>query len=209
MNAREAVNTPHIRLLRHIPKRIFSAVLTALGAPLRAPSQLVPCDVIVVLGNQLLADDAPSWALVRRVQRGVDLLRQGFSQSGAMILSGGRTGSAIAAEAEIMRNLIADPLQENELLLETESSTTFENALHCQRMMATRGWQSAIVVTSPYHVHRAVEQFSSLGIRTTGVEAFPPQDYPVKNHRRALVHEYGSRLRSLRRTVRGRTKAGR
>ncbi|MBC7346985.1 MAG: YdcF family protein [Clostridia bacterium] len=41
-----------------------------------------------------------------------------------------------------------------DVVLERRAASTYENAVHSLEILKERGWHSAIVVTSPYHLRR-------------------------------------------------------
>jgi uncharacterized SAM-binding protein YcdF (DUF218 family) len=123
-------------------------------------------DVIIVLGAALRPDGSPSPALERRVVRGVRAFREGLA--GHLLLSGGAVRHP-TPEAEAMARLaLALGVPPESLVLEDRSRNTFENALHCGREMAERGWRQAAVVTDSFHMARALFVFRKLGIPAIG-----------------------------------------
>ncbi len=134
-------------------------------------------DVIVVLGAAVGPAGGPSAALRRRVAEGVRRLEAGAAP--VLLLSGGKgggAGSGVPAEAEVMRDLalaagVAAGVAEARLVLETDSRSTLENARHSARIMAARGWSSALVVTDTVHLPRALLAFRAAGIEAHGAAA--------------------------------------
>lgn len=41
-------------------------------------------------------------------------------------------------------------------MLERRAASTYENSVHSLEILKERGWHSAIVVTSPYHLRRTL-----------------------------------------------------
>ena len=57
---------------------------------------------------------------------------------------------------------------EDRILVETEASTTFENARRSADIMRRHGWTHAVVVTDIMHIPRALLAFRGVGVRATG-----------------------------------------
>ncbi len=99
---------------------------------------------------------------VRRLEAG---------QAPVLLLSGGK-GDGGPAEARVMADLaLAAGVAEARLVLETDSRSTLENARHSARIMAARGWSSALVVTDTVHLPRALLAFRAAGIEAKGAAA--------------------------------------
>jgi uncharacterized SAM-binding protein YcdF (DUF218 family) len=123
-------------------------------------------DVIVVLGAALRPDGRPSPTVVRRVRHAMRLLRE--RRADRLLLSGG-VGRHPPAEAHAMRGLAlhagAPP---DALLLDDESTSTWENARNSARIMRAHGWTRALVVTDAYHLRRALFAFWAWGVDAAG-----------------------------------------
>jgi uncharacterized SAM-binding protein YcdF (DUF218 family) len=120
-------------------------------------------DVIVVLGAGLDRRGRPGYALTRRANRGAALYHAGIAP--VVICTGGITGKAPRSEASACGELLrARGVPERAIVLEEQSRSTEENALHTQRIMAAKGWQTAVIVSDSFHVLRANWLFSLAGI---------------------------------------------
>lgn len=125
-------------------------------------------DAIVVLGASGRGRE-PSPALVRRVRHGVDAFRQGRGQF--LVFSGGAPRQPIA-EAAWMRALALEAgIAESAIVVEDKSTRTLENAAFTARLMARRGLASALLVTDPFHLPRALYAFRRAGIAAVGSPA--------------------------------------
>lgn len=126
------------------------------------PRAVDPYDVAIILGARILADGRPSPAMIRRVERGVALLRQGRAR--ALLMSGGVTGGDIA-EAVLMRGLAlaagADP---EAVHVEDRARDTIQNALFSAVLVRARGWRRLAVVTDSFHVPRVSYIFRRFGL---------------------------------------------
>lgn len=126
-------------------------------------------DAIVVLGTRVLAGGRPSPALARRIDHAVRLYHEGLA--GHLLLSGG-PGAEPPAEAEVMRALAMEAgVPAGCILLETGSTSTFENALMSAALLHERRWSRVLVVSDGYHLPRALFVFRRLGVRARGSAA--------------------------------------
>ncbi len=116
----------------------------------------VTADVGIVLGATLW-NNAPSPGLRERLDLGLELFRSGAFKS--FIVTGGLDDNgATLTEAEGMRNyLIAQGVPESSILLDSESSSTYENLLFAQDIMESQDWNTAVILTHDYHGSRAAD----------------------------------------------------
>lgn len=148
------------------------------------PSPTPSFDVIVVLGAAVRAGGRPSRALARRVERGVELFHAG--EAGALLLSGGGAPS----EASVMRALAVEAgVPEASIVLEEASMSTLENAINSAPIMAERGWESALLVSDPFHLPRGLLAFRSVGVRARGRRVRGLWHGPFRSWWRFLAYE--------------------
>ena len=83
------------------------------------------------------------------------------------------------AEAEIARRvLVSLGVPEKDILVETKSVNTTQNARFSAEILEEKGFHQPILVTSAFHMKRAV-----LNFETVGVPVVPyPTDYMVSHH---------------------------
>ena len=119
-------------------------------------------DVGIVLGSKVMPDGAPSDRLRARLDRSVELYRQGAFRQ--IIVSGG-TGKEGFSEAKIMASYLAgQQIPRSALILDEHGDTTEATAIHSAAIMKARGLNSALVVTQYFHVTR-----SSFALRHAGI----------------------------------------
>ncbi len=113
-------------------------------------------DVQDVEGEGTLASNAAGRLLTAvRLQRLLNL---------PIILSGGQVYSDSGKEAEISgRILKAFGVPEEKILLETKSVNTTQNAIFSAEIMRNKNFNKPLVVTSAFHMRRAVLNFSRQG----------------------------------------------
>ena len=131
----------------------FAAFVTAIHIAGRQDSTS-PADVIIVLGAGLRPDGRPGPALTRRSLQAADVWRAGIAPS--VICAGGQAESFPRSEADACREILQiQGLPPSAILLDDKSRSTEENALFSSRLMAERGWTSAVLVSDSYHMLRA------------------------------------------------------
>ena len=140
-------------------------------------------DVILVLGAAVYPGEQPSPALHARTRTGIDLYQNGYAQR--LILSGG-LGGYPPSEAEVMRRIaLGMGVPEEAIFLEEQSHSTLENFENSARIMAEHGWDSALVVSDPYHMYRACRVGRDAGLTVYPV---PAADSPTWTIRRLRAY---------------------
>ncbi len=142
-----ALGTAYV-LLFHTPLVWWAA------EPLRLASPPQPADAIVVFAGGAGESGQAGGGYQERVKQAVDLYRAGYAPR--MIFSTGFVSVAFQ-EGEIMRGLaMANGVPSDAILLETHAANTFENVTRSKQILDDHGWRSALVVSSPYHMRRAM-----------------------------------------------------
>lgn len=137
-------------------------------------------DVIIVLGAQVKEDGTPSVALERRLTAALESYRQDRQ---LIIVCGAQGGNEPRPEGDVMRDwLLARGVPDEDVVAETESFNTRENLTHAKAIMEERGLREALVVTSDYHVARALVLCRQVGIAATGKGSPSKPEYFIKNH---------------------------
>lgn len=131
-------------------------------------------DCIIVLGARVWPDGRMSTTLLNRCERALELWQEGRAPK--IIVCGGRGGDEPAAEGVVMRDwLVNAGVTAENVIAETESVNTSENLRNARAIMEAQGWQSAIVVTSDYHIQRALWIARDEGVQATGAAAPSPE----------------------------------
>ncbi len=171
----------------------FAAFLTAIHVA-GTQDNTRPADVIIALGAGLRPDGRPGPALTRRSLRAADLWRGGIAP--AVICAGGQAESFPRSEADACREILRNQgLPPSAILLEDNSRSTEENALFSSRLMAERGWTSAVLVSDSYHMLRAGWLFTQREVEayTSPVPAkriHHPHSYPYSLLREFLAFHW-------------------
>ena len=137
-------------------------------------------DVIIVLGAQVKEDGTPSVALTRRLTAALESYRE---KPQVIIVCGAKGGNEPRAEGDVMRDwLLEQGVPAEDVIGETASFNTRQNLEYAKAMMEHRGLSQALVVTSDYHVARALELCRQVGISATGKGSPSKPEYFIKNH---------------------------
>jgi vancomycin permeability regulator SanA len=119
-------------------------------------------DLGVVLGNTVYPDGTPSPRLAARLDRALELYREGIFH---LVLVSGATGKEGQDEALVMRDyLLQRGVPTADVLVDSNGDSTFATAANTHKLMQQRGLQSAVVISQYFHVPRA-----RLALRRFGV----------------------------------------
>lgn len=137
-------------------------------------------DVIIVLGAQVKPDGTPSEALRRRLTAALEAYRE---KQQIIIVCGAQGANEPRAEGDVMRDwLLEQGVPAEDVIGETASFNTRQNLEYAKAMMEHRELSQALVVTSDYHVARALELCRQVGISATGKGSPSKPEYFIKNH---------------------------
>src|SRR5690606_34546869 len=166
---------------------VFRAIGAAVGTlPNPLPALIGPQTGIVVLGYGLLPDGALPPELVNRLTAAwIQAVAAPFSP---IVVTGGNPQNGIT-EAEAMRDwLVGRGIPASRIHVENRAGSTVQNALFSTRLLRNVGADSAVVVTSPNHIRRAVADFIVAGTHVVGamtsleqlVSQLPPPARPAQ-----------------------------
>lgn len=110
-------------------------------------------DAIIILGFPASEDGTPSPIMRERVIKAAELFKN--RRAGHIICSGGSVYNKYT-EAEVMAGYARSlGIPESCMIKEDKSRNTFENIKNSAEIMRNRGWTSAMIVTSPWHLRRS------------------------------------------------------
>ena len=125
-------------------------------------TETVSADVAIVLGAAVY-DDQPSPVLCERVNHAVWLYHEGRVDK--LIFTGGRSQEDSLSEAAAARQLAIDQqVPPQDIYIEERSRITEENLSGAARLMSEHHLSSAIVVSDPLHMRRAMRIGQDLGL---------------------------------------------
>lgn len=138
---------------------------------------------VVVLGGGAIARSpaegyttAPTADMLKRLVHAVRIRKALGADGGLLVISGGTVYKREGAEPEAAaakRVAAALGIPERQILAETSSRNTYENAAETRKLLPKT--ESIILVTSAYHMTRSVQCFEAHGFTVTPA----PGDYKV------------------------------
>lgn len=139
-------------------------------------------DVIIVLGAQVKPNGVPSVALERRLTLALETYLETPQK---IIVCGARGGDEPATEASVMCAwLLERGVNAADVLQEDKSFNTRENLENAKAMMEAQGLSEALIITSDYHVARALSLCADIGLEATGKGSPSKPEYFIKNYLR-------------------------
>lgn len=122
-------------------------------------------DYIIVLGAGIKGEQVPP-LLASRIDQGIEILKK--NPKALLIMSGGQGKGEDIPEGEAMaRYAINKGIDESKIIIEDKSTNTKENLLFSSKLMTKESPRVGLVTTS-YHVFRALIIAKDLGIRCIG-----------------------------------------
>ena len=136
--------------------------------------QIVPrkkdFDYVIIHGAGLIGGKKVSKLLQDRLDKAIEVYRKDPTPP-KMIPSGGKGTDESVSEAEAMRDyLLSKGIPDEDIMLENASTTTFENLSYSQQILDRQpGRKYTALVTSNYHVYRALRYCKKIGLPCTGI----------------------------------------
>lgn len=119
-------------------------------------------DLAIVLGAAVV-DDKPSPVFRERIAHAINLYQQ--KRVDAIIFTGARSPEDTLSESEAGRaQALAAGIPANDIMIERNSRTTMQNLRESKRLMELRKAHTALLVSDPLHMRRAVSQAISIDI---------------------------------------------
>jgi uncharacterized SAM-binding protein YcdF (DUF218 family) len=169
---------------------VFHApVVWIVAEPLRIAEAPRPADAIVVFAGGVGESGTAGGGYQERVRHAVDLYQAGYAPR--LVFSSGFVFTF--REAEIMRNLAVDlGVPRDAILLEERASSTFGNVVNVRPLLVAEGAREVLLVSSPYHMRRAVltwrRQSPDIAVAATPV---PQSQYYAHTSGASLSHLRG------------------
>jgi uncharacterized SAM-binding protein YcdF (DUF218 family) len=113
-----------------------------------------PADVAIVLGAGV-RNEQPSGIFRARIDHAIDLFERGVVD--AIIFTGGvGPGNQLAGSEAARQYAIEHGIPESLIYIETVSRDTYENLAEAKSLMEARGFKTALIVSDPLHMYRAM-----------------------------------------------------
>ena len=125
-------------------------------------SRVDHADAIIVLGAAQYGGE-PSPIFQGRLDHAVLLYQKGFSEQ-VLVLGAGQPGDRFTEAEAGAIYLVASGLPEDAVATSPTGSTTFESLTAAADVMQDRGWNSAFLVSDPWHNLRIRRMARDLGI---------------------------------------------
>lgn len=143
-------------------------------------------DAIIVLGAQVKPDGTPSVQLEWRLDAASDAYAQ---KAVPVIVCGAQGRDEPMTEAEAMKQyLVGKGVPEKDILTDPDSVNTNQNLKNAAALLETLpGISKVLIVTSDYHVPRALALAKDMGFEACGMGSPCKPDYWIKNHAREAL----------------------
>lgn len=140
---------------------------------------------MIVLGSRVNMDGSPSYNLGYRLEAAL----KSWQETPCLIICCGAQGSdEPAPEGDVMRAwLIERGVPENQVLSETGSFNTAQSIRNAAEMLRDRGIGSALMLTSAYHVPRAMAMAEDAGLEAHGLGCEYTMEHWLRHHARETL----------------------
>ncbi|MDZ5253968.1 YdcF family protein [Clostridium sp. LIBA-8841] len=172
---------------------IFEVFLTYKMITFKNISQLKDVDYEIILGAGL-DGDKPSPILQERLDEGLAYLN--LHPDTKVIVSGGQGSNELIPEAEAMKDfLVSKGINPNRIIEEDKSKSTFQNLEFSDKILDERnaGKDEVLIVTSDFHLFRAMEIADYLGIKNEGL----PSKTPIVLRVQYMIREFPAMIKLL------------
>jgi len=139
-------------------------------------------NAIVVLGAQVKPDGTLSLQLQWRLDAAFEAWQK---EPGLVVVCGAQGANEPEPEAHAMRDyLLGKGVAEESILMDDASYNTRQNIRHAAELLKDHEAQRVLIVTSDYHLPRAMALAEDEGLDATGVGARTLPQYWLKNYGR-------------------------
>ncbi len=145
-------------------------------------------DYIIVLGSGIIGTKVTP-LLAARIHRGIELLR--CNQNAVLIMSGGQgPGEDISESAAMAAYAVDQGVDAEKIIMEKKSVSTEENLMFSKELIDNEN-AKIVIVTTAYHVFRALILAKQQGIKCVGFGAKTKWYFTLN----ALIREFAGYLR--------------
>ncbi|MGH9387139.1 MAG: ElyC/SanA/YdcF family protein [Vicinamibacterales bacterium] len=158
------------------------------AAPLHVADTAAPADAIVVFAGGVGESGKAGGGYLERVTQAIDLYRAGLAPR--LVFSSGFVFAL--REAEVMKDIaVANGIPPDAIVLEEQAASTYENVAFTRRILSDHDWRRILLVSSPYHMRRAVWTWRKLAPEIAVTASPAPQS-------QFYWHEWGASLEQIR-----------
>ncbi|HEX4341180.1 MAG TPA: YdcF family protein [Polyangiaceae bacterium] len=147
-------------------------------------------DAVVVLGCKV--PETAGGALHRRAE--IAALAYLEHRPRFVVASGGRLWNGVAEATALRDFMVALGVPAHAVVRELWSLTTIENAIYTGELLRAAALVRPLVVTSDWHVERALACFGACGIDATGRAASSAPEPPLSRARRWVGERFRTRV---------------
>ena len=142
-------------------------------------------DAMIVLGSRVNMDGTPSINLGYRLEAALNAWRE---RPCLIICCGAQGSDEPAPEGDVMRAwLIERGVPEGQALSETASFNTAQSIRNAAEILNQRGMDSALMVTSAYHVPRTMAMAEDAGIEAHALGCEYTTEHWLRHHARETL----------------------
>ena len=143
-------------------------------------------EAIIVLGAQVKPDGTPSVQLDWRLDAAAEAYRR---KPVPVVVCGAQGADEPAPEADVMKACLMERgVPESDILTDPDSRNTEENLRNAGKLLQEHGGiNRVLVVSSDYHVPRAMALARDLGFEASGLGSPCKPEYWLKNHGRETL----------------------
>lgn len=139
---------------------------------------------LIVLGAQVAPDGEPSVQLMWRLEKALAAYQK---QARTVVVCGAQGANEPATEASVMRAwLLERGVRDEDVLIDDTSVNTKANMANALRLLP-EGTKEVTIVTSDYHLPRALQIARDMGLEATGLASPIKPEYWLKNHAREAL----------------------
>ena len=140
-------------------------------------------NAIIVLGAQVKPNGEPSIQLKWRIDAAAEAWKE---RNCTIVVCGAQGANEPATEASVMRaELIKQGVAEADILMDDKSFNTKQNIANAVKLLEGRELSRVLIVTSDYHLPRAMALAEDAGLSASGLGS------PTKQGLRFWVKNYG------------------
>jgi len=156
------------------------------GSVARTVDSAAEYDAIIVLGAQVLPDGTPNVQLSWRLDAALEAWQK---KNVPIVVCGAQGKDEPVTEAEAMKRYLEDRgVPADQILTDGESFNTRQNLLNAGKLLKDRPEvRRVLIVTSDYHVPRAMALAEDQGFTAIGLGSPCKPDYWIKNHFREAL----------------------
>ena len=144
-------------------------------------------DAVIVLGAQVKPDGEPSVQLAWRLDRAAEVWEK---KQVPVVVCGARGKDEPEAEAFVMKRYLENKGVSGDMILtDPDSFNTEQNLTHAKKLLEeySDSIKRVIIVTSNYHVPRAMALAGDLGLDASGIGSPCLSEFWIKNHSREAL----------------------